>query len=113
MLAVQLQIGFGDMVGVSHVVVDGFPRQPVRAGSVLLSPADRGVYRHIRYVDALRHQFSRHTLRESGLGMTCHCKGAARWEAFERRAGVREDDRSFCAVGVEFVSEHESSCLLN
>src|SRR6266478_1388580 len=44
--------------------------------------------------------------------MTCHCKGAARWEALERRAGVREDDRSFRAVGVEFVSEQESSCLL-
>ena len=44
--------------------------------------------------------------------MTGHCKSAARWETFERRAGVCENDRSFSAVIVEFVSEHETSCLL-
>ena len=112
MLAVQLQVGFGDVVGVGHVVVDSCSRQPVCAGAVLLSPADRSVDRHIRDMDALRHQFSRHALRESGLGMTCHCKGAARREAFQRCAGVREDDRSLRAIGVGFVSEHASRCLL-
>src|SRR6266851_5305662 len=76
MLAMKLKIGFRDMVRVGHVVVDSCSRQPVRAGPVLLSPADRGVDRYIRYVDTLRHQFSCHALRESGLGMTCHCKGA-------------------------------------
>ena len=76
MLLMKLKIGFRDMDGVGHVVVDSCSRQPMRAGPVLLGPADRGVDRHIRNVDPLRHQFSCHALRESGLGMTCHCKGA-------------------------------------
>src|SRR5262245_34357514 len=51
MLAMELQIRFRDVVRVGHVVVDGHSREPVRAGAVLLSPADRGVDRHIGYVD--------------------------------------------------------------
>src|SRR4051812_6376278 len=70
MLTMQLQIGFRDMVGIGHIVVDSRSCQPMRASTVLLSPADCGVDRHICYVDTLRHQFSRHALRESGLGMT-------------------------------------------
>jgi hypothetical protein len=42
MLAVQMQIGLGDMVGVGQVVVDRRSRQPVRAAAVMLGPADRG-----------------------------------------------------------------------
>src|SRR2546425_843269 len=74
MLTVQMQIGLRDMDGVGHVVVDGRSCQPMRAGAVLLGPADRGVNRHIRDVDTLRHQLSCHALRESGLGVTRHCK---------------------------------------
>ena len=72
MLAMQLQIGFRDAVRVGHVVVDSRSRQSVRAGTVLLRPADRGVNRHICYVDTLRHQFPCHALCEPRLGMTCH-----------------------------------------
>ena len=57
MLAVQLQIGFRDMDGVGHIVVNSGSRQPVRAGPILLGPAYRRVDRHIGYVDTLRHQF--------------------------------------------------------
>ena len=88
------------------------PSPPVGAGAVFLRPANCGVNRHLCYVDALRHQFPRHALRKSGLGMTCHCKGATGWEPFERRAGVREDDRSFRAVGVYFIFAHVLGCLL-
>ena len=77
MLLMKLKIGFRDMDGVGHVVVDSCSRQPVCAGAVLLGPADRGVDRYIRDVDTLRHQFSCHALRESGLGVTRHCKGTA------------------------------------
>jgi hypothetical protein len=70
MLAVQLQIGFGDVVGVGHVVVDSRSCQPVCARAVFLGPADRGVDRHVRDVDALRHQLARHALGQPGLGMT-------------------------------------------
>ena len=48
MLLMKLKIGFRDMDGVGHVVVDSCSRQPMRAGPVLLGPADRGVDRHIR-----------------------------------------------------------------
>jgi hypothetical protein len=82
MLTVQMQVGLRDMVGVGHIVVDSRARQPVRAGAVFLGPADRGVDRHIRHVDTLRHQFSCHALGEAGLGMTSHREGAARREAF-------------------------------
>src|SRR5712671_7583853 len=112
MLVVQLQIGFRDVVRVGHVVVDGCSRPPVGAGAVFLRPANCGVNRHICYVDALRHQFPRHALRKSGLGMACHCKGTARWVAFERGACVREDYRSFSAVRVRFVLAHEPGRLL-
>ena len=78
MLSMQLQIGLCDAVRVSHVVVDGCSGQAVRAASVFLSPADRGIDRDVRDVDALRHQFPRHALREPGLGLTCHREGAAR-----------------------------------
>src|SRR5215472_18365619 len=93
MLAMQLQIGLRDAVRVGHIVVDGRSGPSVRASAVFLRPANRGINRHMCYVDALRHQFPCHTLCESGLGMTCHCEGAARWESFERRARVRKDDR--------------------
>src|SRR5262249_22527601 len=86
--------------------------QLVRARAVFLCPADRGVNRHVGYVDTLRHQFSCHALRESSFGLTCHCKGAAQWETFERCACVGEDDRSLRAVGIGLVFAHESSCLL-
>ena len=112
MLAMQLQIGFRDAVRVGHVVVDSRSRQSVSARTVLLSPANRCINRHVRNVDALRHQFPCHALRKSGLGVTCHREGAARRVAFERRACVREDDRSSCAVGVRLVFAHEPSCLL-
>ena len=48
----------------------------------------------------------------AGLGMICHCKWAARWESCERRARVREDNRSLRAVGVHLIFAHKSSCLL-
>ena len=112
MLVMQLQIGFRDVVRVGHVVVDGCSCQPVGAGAVFLRPTNCGVNRHLCHVDTLRHQFPRHALRESGLGMACHCKGTARWVAFERCACVREDDRSFGAVRVRFVFVHEPGRLL-
>ncbi len=112
MLAVQLQIGFGNAIRVGHVVIDGGARPTVGAGAVFLRPANCGVNRHICYVDALRHQFPRHALRESGLGMACHCKGTTLWEALECCAGVREDDGSLGAVCVRFVLAHEPGCLL-
>jgi hypothetical protein len=79
----ELQIGFGDVVRVGHVVVDGGACQAVGAGTVFLGPADRGVDRHNSYMDTLRHRFPCHTLRESSLGLTCHRKGAAQRESFE------------------------------
>src|ERR1700757_4952111 len=112
MLAMQMQIGLRDGVRVGHVVVDGRSSPSVRAGTIFLRPADRGVNRHICYMDPLWHQFPCHALRESGFGMTCHRKGAARRETLERRARVREDDRSFRAAGVHFIFAHESSRLL-
>ena len=51
MLLMKLKIGFRDMDGVGHVVVDSRSRQPMRAGAVFLSPADRGVDRHDRTPD--------------------------------------------------------------
>ena len=112
MLAVQLQIAFRDVVRVGHVVFDGGSGQPVGTGAVFLRPANCSVNRHLRYVDTLRHQFPRHALRESGLSVACHCKGTARWVAFERCARVREDDRSFGAVRVRSVLAHEPGRLL-
>src|SRR5216684_1335377 len=112
MLAMQLQIGLRDAVRVGHVVVGGRSGPPVRAGAVFLRPADRGVDRHIGDVDALRHQFPRHALGESGLGMACHGKGAALGEALECSTCVREDDRSFRAAGVRLVFAHQASGLL-
>ena len=88
------------------------PARSVRARTVFLRPANRGVDRHICYVNTLRHQFSCHALCESRLGLTRHRKGTAQGEAFERCAGVGEDDRSLRAVGVGFIFAHESSCLL-
>ena len=112
MLAMQLQIRFRNAVRVSHVVVDSRSRQSVCAGTIFLSPTNRRVDRHVCYVDTLRHHLPCHALCEPGLGVTCHCKGSAGRKAFERCAGVREDDRSFRAVSVELVSEYESSRLL-
>src|ERR1700733_8135017 len=74
MLAVQLEIGFGDVIRVGHVVVNGRSRPPMGANAVFLRPANCGVNRHICYVDTLRHQFPRHALCKSGLGMASHCK---------------------------------------
>ena len=99
MLAMQLQIGFRDAVRVGHVVVDTGSCQSVRASTVFLRPSNRGINRHICYVDTLRHQFPCHALSESSLGLTRHRKGAAQREALERRACVGEDDRSPRAVG--------------
>ena len=112
MLAMQLQVGLCDAVRVGHIVVYGRSSPSVRAGTVFPRPADRGVNRHICNVDALWHQFSCHALCEPGLGMTCHCKGATRWESFVRRARVREDNRSVRAVGTHFVFAHKLSCPL-
>ena len=78
-----LQIGFGDVVRVGHVVVDAGACQALGARAVVLGPADRGVDRQNGYTDTLRHQFPCHTLRESSLGLTCHRKGAAQRESFE------------------------------
>src|SRR5215469_11801307 len=77
MLTMELQISFGDVVRVGHVVVDTGSCQSVGAGAVFVCPADRGVNRHIGYVDTLRHQFPCHALCESIFGMTRHCKGPA------------------------------------
>ena len=44
--------------------------------------------------------------------MAGHCEGPARREALQRRACVREDDRSSRAVGVRLVLAHDSSRLL-
>jgi len=44
--------------------------------------------------------------------MTRHGKGAARRVALKRCAGVGEDDRPFCAVGIGSVFAHESGGLL-
>src|SRR5277367_2658810 len=113
MLAMQLQISLRDAVRVGHVVVDTCSRQSMRAATVFLRPANRGVDRHIGYVDTLRHQFPRHALCQSSLRLTRHRKGAAQREAFERCACVGEDDRSFRAVGVDLVFAHQPSCLRN
>ena len=80
--------------------------------AVFLRPADRRVDRNVGDVDALRHQLPCHALCESRLGLTRHCEGAAQREAFQRRAGVREDDRAFRAVGVGFVLAHQPRGLL-
>src|SRR5215813_7263902 len=112
MLAMQLKIGIRDEIGVGHIVVYCRSRSLVRAGTIFLSPANRGVNRHNGYVDALRHKFSCHAFCESGLGMTRHCEGATRRKAFERRARVCEDDRSLRAVGVSVVFAHDPSRLL-
>src|SRR6516162_4781084 len=85
MMAVQLKIGFRDAVRDGHVVVNSRSRPTVRAGTVFPSPTDRRIDRHIGNVDTLRHQFSRHTLCEPGLGMT-------------------EDDCPFCTVGIGLFS---------
>src|SRR5260370_20515269 len=44
--------------------------------------------------------------------MACHCERTARWDAFERCACIREDDRSFGAVRVRFVLAHDPGRLL-
>jgi hypothetical protein len=44
--------------------------------------------------------------------MTGHCEGSAQWESFECCACVRENNRSSCTIGIEFVLEHVASGLL-
>ncbi len=67
---------------------------------------------HVCDVDALRHQFPRHALREPGLGLACHCESAAGRKALKRCACVREDDRSSRAVGVWCILAHMPGRLL-
>src|SRR3954470_12588553 len=108
----QVQIGFGNVVRIRHVVINGGSGSSVRTCTVLLSPANGRVNRHIGHMYPAWHQLTSHALREATLGMTRHGEGTTGWKTLQRCAGIREDDRSFRASGVRLVFEHKSRRLL-
>lgn len=90
------------MIWVRHVVILGGACQTVGSSAILLGPANGRINRHMHYVDALRHQFSGHTLRQSCLGMTGHSKGAASCITLKRGAGIGKQDGSALTLCIGF-----------
>ena len=64
MLPVQSEVCLCDVIWIDHVVVYSRPGQAVGTGPVLLCPAYGAIDRDACDVNALRHQFPRHALRQ-------------------------------------------------
>ena len=99
MLSMEMEVGLRNMERVGHVVIEGGSGETMLARSVLLGPPDGRVDRNMGDMDTLGHEFARHALRESGLGVGGHRERSTERISLEGGARVGKDDRAKMSVG--------------
>ena len=112
MLAMNLQIGFGDKIWIRHIVLLGFACGPMCATTVLLSPTNGCINGYRSDVNTLGHQFTRHAFREPGFAMARCGKSAAQWKAFLSCAGVGKNNGA-ATILLHWVFQHADGGLLS
>src|SRR5262244_76482 len=71
-LPMEVQVGLRNVCWIRHVIVHRGASQTMPPGAILLGPPNRRINRHVCHMDALWHEFSRHTLRQARLPVTGH-----------------------------------------
>src|SRR5690348_15659113 len=92
MLAMDVEVGFRDRIGLQHAV-----GAALRASRIALLP-DPAVDYEMRDMDVLGLQLARHALREAAQAELAHCEGRRLRIALDARRGTREQDRAVAAL---------------
>ncbi len=108
----ELQVCLGYVCRVRHIVLHRRPSQAVRTAPIVLRPTNSGVNRHVGNVDAFRHEFSRHALRQTGLAVRGDRKRPTLRVALKCCTRVGEDDGAPLAICTRCVCEHALCRLL-